>query len=140
MKQLISFIIAAAFCLSADAQAVSCPTVRVSCPDETQEEQALTFTAMVNGGDNNVSPTYNWTVSAGFIESGGGTSSVSVNTKGLGGQTVTATVEVGGYDRSCRTSNSCTTGITPAPKPEKEIPVTKKKSPAKKKTPAKKKG
>ncbi|HEY0081990.1 MAG TPA: hypothetical protein VGB61_04315 [Pyrinomonadaceae bacterium] len=91
-----------------------CPTVTVSCPDTAAEnlEDALTFTANVSGGDPNVTPTFNWTVSAGTISSGQGTSSIKVDTTGIGGQTVTATVDVGGFPRECRTSNSCTTSIS----------------------------
>ncbi|HJR07963.1 MAG TPA: hypothetical protein VJ842_11945 [Pyrinomonadaceae bacterium] len=90
-----------------------CPTVTVSCPDTAEEnlQGALTFTANVSGGDPNVTPTFNWTVSAGTISSGQGTSSISVDTTGIGGQTVTATVDVGGYPRQCSTSSSCTTSI-----------------------------
>jgi hypothetical protein len=90
-----------------------CPTVTVSCPDTAAEnlEDALTFTANVSGGDPNVTPTFNWTVSAGAISSGQGTSSIKVDTTGIGGQTVTATVDVGGFPRECRTSNSCTSSI-----------------------------
>ncbi|HEV7905059.1 MAG TPA: hypothetical protein VGO96_14555 [Pyrinomonadaceae bacterium] len=93
--------------------AQQCPTVTVSCPDTAREnlEGGLTFTANVSGGDPNVTPTFNWTVSAGTISSGQGTSSIAVDTAGIGGQTVTATVDVGGFPRECRTSNSCTTSI-----------------------------
>jgi hypothetical protein len=89
-----------------------CPTVRVSCPDAVKENEPPTFTADVSGGDPNVTPTFNWTVSAGTISSGQGTSSITVDTTGTGGQTVTATVDVGGFDRSCSTSSSCTTSVT----------------------------
>jgi hypothetical protein len=96
-----------------------CPTVRVSCPDTASPGQTITFTASVTGGDPNVTPTYNWTVSAGTIASGQGTSSITVDTTGLGGQTVTATVDVGGYDRSCSTSASCSTAVTTRPQAQK---------------------
>ncbi|MBC7932480.1 MAG: PKD domain-containing protein [Rubrivivax sp.] len=89
----------------------TCPTVRVSCPSEARAGDPVTFTANVENGDPNVTPTYNWTVSAGTISSGQGTSSITVDTTGLGGQTVTATVDVGGFDRSCSASNSCSTAI-----------------------------
>lgn len=59
-----------------------------------------------------VTPTYNWTVSAGTIQSGQGTSTITVDTTGTGGQTITATVDVGGFPRECSTSNSCTTSVT----------------------------
>ena len=60
--------------------------------------------------------TYNWTVSAGTISSGQGTSSITVDTAGLGGQSVTATVELGGLDPSCSRTASCTTSVK-APNP-----------------------
>jgi hypothetical protein len=90
-----------------------CPTVDVSCPTEpVRPGTPITFTASVSGGDSNVTPTFNWTVSAGTISSGQGTSSITVDTSGLANNSsVTATVEVGGYERSCPTSDSCTTGI-----------------------------
>jgi hypothetical protein len=90
----------------------ACPTVSVSCPDTGTIGQPVTFTANVSGGDPNVTPTFNWTVSAGTISSGQGTSSITVDTTGVaGGTTITATVDVGGYDRSCSTSSSCTTSF-----------------------------
>ncbi|HEV8370785.1 MAG TPA: hypothetical protein VGQ39_22745, partial [Pyrinomonadaceae bacterium] len=64
-----------------------------------------------------LTPTYNWSVSAGTISSGQGTSAITVDTSGLGGQSVTATVSVGGADPSCNNSASCTTAVKP-PKPE----------------------
>jgi hypothetical protein len=90
-----------------------CPAVSVSCPSDVDQGSPITFTASINGDAN---ATYNWSVSAGTISSGQGTSSISVNTEGLGGQTVTATVELGGLDPSCSRTASCTTGIRPAPK------------------------
>ncbi|MGB8507046.1 MAG: hypothetical protein WCD76_01445, partial [Pyrinomonadaceae bacterium] len=87
----------------------ACPTISVSCPDTGTVGQPVTFTANVSGGDSNVTPTFNWTVSAGTISSGQGTSSITVDTAGVaGGSTITATVDVGGYDRSCNATSSCT--------------------------------
>ncbi|MDQ3919889.1 MAG: PKD domain-containing protein, partial [Acidobacteriota bacterium] len=89
-----------------------CPTVSVSCPDTGTLGQPVTFTANVSGGDPAVTPTFNWTVSAGTISSGQGTSSITVDTTGVaGGTTVTATVNVGGYPASCSVSSSCTTSF-----------------------------
>ncbi|MEQ1765461.1 MAG: hypothetical protein ABL984_20195, partial [Pyrinomonadaceae bacterium] len=59
----------------------------------------------------NVSPTYNWSVSAGAITSGQGTAVIDVDTKGAGGQTITASVDVGGFSRSCSTSQSSTISV-----------------------------
>jgi len=69
-------------------------------------------------GDSGLSLTYNWSVSAGTISSGQGTSTITVDTAGLGGQTVTATVSLGGADPSCTgTTASCSVTITAPPPP-----------------------
>jgi len=91
-----------------------CPTVSVSCPDSVQVGSPITFTANVNGGPG--TQTYNWSVSAGTITSGQGTSSITVDTAAVGGQTVTATVELGGLDPSCPRTASCSTQVG-VPKP-----------------------
>jgi hypothetical protein len=96
-----------------------CPTVSVTCPDTVNEGSSITFTANVSGGDTSVSPTYNWSVSAGTIASGQGTPSVTVDTTGLGGQSITATVNVGGYPPECQTTASCTTQVVALPRARK---------------------
>jgi hypothetical protein len=73
---------------------------------------SITFTASVTP-DTNV--TYNWSVSAGTISSGQGTSSITVDTANLGGQTVTATVELGGLDPACTRTASCSTAVKGPP-------------------------
>lgn len=89
----------------------SCPTVQVSSPSDGTTSAPVAFSVNVSGGDPSVTPTYNWTVSAGMIESGQGTSVIVVETTGLAGQSITATVDVGGFDRACSTSQSSTTSI-----------------------------
>jgi hypothetical protein len=93
---------------------IACPTVSVSCPDTGTPGTPVTFTANVSGGDSAVTPTFNWTVSSGTISSGQGTSSITVDTTGVTG-TITATVDVGGYDRSCSASSSCTVSFPAQP-------------------------
>ena len=89
-----------------------CPTVSVSCPSDVDQGSPITYSA--SAGDASV--TYNWSVSAGTISGGQGTSSITVDTAGLGGQTVTATVELSGLDPSCSRTASCSTSIrSPAP-------------------------
>lgn len=104
----------------AQEAAVSCPRVVVSCPDSVRAGEELTFTANVSGGDADVEPTFNWTVSAGTISSGQGRATIMVDTAGIGGQTVTATVDVGNFPRECITSHSCTTSVA-----AKSVPATK---------------
>jgi hypothetical protein len=73
----------------------------------------MTFTANSSGD-----VTYHWTVSAGSISSGQGTPAITVDTTGLAGQNVTATVEIGGTDPSCNctTTASETAGVLDKPK------------------------
>jgi hypothetical protein len=98
-----------------------CPVVSVSCPSEVEAGQPITFTASVSGGEG-ISPTYNWSVSAGTISGGQGTSTITVDTTGLGSQSVTATVSIGGADPSCTgTTASCTTGVKPPPAPPRKF-------------------
>lgn len=92
---------------SAQQSVPSCPSVSVSCGDAVAIGDLASFSANISGGDPNVTPTFNWTVSNGTIESGQGTSSITVSTTDVSG-TITATVDIGGYARECGTSNSCT--------------------------------
>ncbi len=86
----------------------ACPTVSVSCPDSVDQGSAITFSSSLSSGAN---VTYNWSVSAGTITGGQGTSSITVDTANLGGQSVTATVEVGGLDPACSRTASCSTSV-----------------------------
>ncbi len=93
----------------------ACPTVNVSCPDAVELGAPITFNASVGNSSANV--TYNWSVSAGTISGGQGTSSITVDSTGLGGQTVTATLELGGLDPSCARTASCSTSVKSPPAP-----------------------
>ncbi|MBA2527083.1 MAG: PKD domain-containing protein [Pyrinomonadaceae bacterium] len=88
-----------------------CPTVSVSCPSDVPQGTPITFSASVTGGPTGLMPTYNWSVSAGTITSGQNTSSITVDTANIGGQTVTATVELGGVAPECSRTNSCSTSV-----------------------------
>jgi hypothetical protein len=112
-----SATVTVADCTGCVAPPPPCPTVSVSCPSTADPGTPVTFTASV-ANESGLSLTYNWSVSAGTISSGQGTSSITVDTTGLGGQTVTASVSLGGADPSCSgTTNSCSTTITAPPPP-----------------------
>jgi hypothetical protein len=87
------------------APACDCATLSVSGPAGiTAPGDAMTFTANVSGGS--ITPTYNWSVSSGTIESGQGTSSITVRTDtSMAGGNVTATVDIGPGPADC----GCTT-------------------------------
>ena len=91
-----------------------CPRVSVECPGGVVAVGTpLTFTATISGGDPAVIYTYRWTVSAGTIASGQDTSSITVDTTGLGsGQTVEATVEIGGFPEPCDKKGSCSSQLS----------------------------
>ena len=94
-----------------------CPNVSIYCPDVQQAGTPITFTASVSGGTPGVTPVYNWVVSAGKILSGQGTSTITVDTAGLAGQPITATVEVAGYNLECRAQ--CQAAVPAPPNPTK---------------------
>lgn len=83
-----------------------CPNVGIICPERVEVGEVLTFSSNVTGGTPGVAPIYNWTISAGRIIEGQGTPTIKVETTGLEGQSVTATLEMGGYTLDC--SASCT--------------------------------
>lgn len=83
-----------------------CPSISIVCPTTLGVDQPLTFSANVASGTPGVTPTYDWTVSGGTITAGQGTSSITVDTKGLAGQTVKATLSMGGYNLDCSASCS----------------------------------
>ena len=85
-----------------------CPTVVVSCPERAEPGQPITFQAQVDGGDPTVKVTYTWTVSAGKISGGQGTSMITVDVSDVTRGSITATVSIGGYDPLCDGTASCT--------------------------------
>jgi hypothetical protein len=85
---------------------VVCPNVSIYCPDSVTLGAPVTFTANLSGGTANITPIYNWTVTAGTIISGQGTPTIQVDTTGLGGQSITANLSVEGYNLSCPASCS----------------------------------
>jgi hypothetical protein len=89
------------------APAAQCPSLTVSCPELVAGGQPVTFSLNVEGAAASSKLTYTWTVSAGAINSGQHTSVITVDTTGLGGQAVEATVEVAGLPASCPKSASC---------------------------------
>lgn len=85
-----------------------CPAVSVMCPTEVNEGDLLAFSSSVSS---DASLTYNWSTSDGMIISGQGTPTITVDTAGLGNQTVTATLELAGLDSYCGRTASCSTSI-----------------------------
>jgi hypothetical protein len=87
-----------------------CPTILVDCPEAGGP--VVRFTAKVTRGvPADAKSTFNWTVSGGKITGGHGTPSINVDASGFGGQSLTATIEVGGIDRACSDKASCSVKV-----------------------------
>jgi PKD domain-containing protein len=96
----------------AASRARECPKAVVSCPDTVRIGEPFTFTASIEDAPADAKLTYNWSVSPGTISSGQGTSAITVDTTSIGGnETLTATVEVGGFPEGCGRKASCTTAF-----------------------------
>jgi len=99
----------------------SCPTISVSGPaGVTNPGETMTFTANLVGGSQDTPVTYNWSVSAGTIQSGQGTPSIVVSVPLENPPTnVTASLEVGGLRADCNCPNTAseTAGVSPLPVP-----------------------
>ena len=80
-----------------------CPTISVDCPDRN-DSSIVTFTVNVRSS---AKTTLKWTVSTGKIISGQGTATITVDTSGFEGQSLTATVEVSGLPIPCPNTSSC---------------------------------
>lgn len=94
-----------------------CPEISISCPTgDVQPGSPATVSVNVTGGGN-PSVTYNWSVSSGSISGGQGTPSITVDTASLAGQTVTATVEIGGLPPECDRTRSCSFTVVAPPVP-----------------------
>jgi hypothetical protein len=94
---------------------ILCPPVSVACPDTVADGEPVTFTVNVTVGTPEPQLTYTWTVTGGKIVEGQGTHTITVDSEGLQGKTVTATVDVGGMDPACNRTASCSTVINRKP-------------------------
>jgi hypothetical protein len=81
-----------------------CPNMEIICPTNIVPDQPLTFSSKLVGGISAGTPAFNWTVSAGTIIAGQGTDTIKVDTTGLAGQTVRASLSMGGYTLDCAAS------------------------------------
>lgn len=97
-----------ALCPNCITRESPCPTVAVSCPEKAESNQSMKFQAHVYGGDPTVKVTYTWSVSAGKITNGQGTSTITIDVSDITPETITATVSTGGHDPACVTTASCT--------------------------------
>jgi hypothetical protein len=96
-------------CQSCMIRESPCPVIMVSCPETAKSNQSMTFEANVYGGDPSVKVTYTWSVSAGKISGGQGSSKITIDVSDVAGGSITATVSIGGHHPACANTASCTT-------------------------------
>ncbi len=104
--------ITVAMCAGCERPHLRCPIVSIACPADVEPNKPIQFEALVSGGDSDLKPTYTWSVNAGKIISGQGTSKITVSASEPERRGLTATVSVGDMHPAC--SNipvSCTIGI-----------------------------
>ena len=94
-----------------------CPyDVSVSAPENVLEGDLITFAAFNNVSGSTTPLNYRWKVSPDTmrITSGFGTSAITVDTTGMGGQTITADLDVTDdvYGKTCFQKNSVVTPVT----------------------------
>lgn len=98
---------------------VQCPTISLACPETVEAGQPVTLSANISGARADIQPVFNWTVSGGTIIGGQGTSAITVDTTGLGGNSFTANVQVEGFDQTCPLTATCAVTSNPLPVPRK---------------------
>jgi hypothetical protein len=91
-----------------------CPSIKITCTTEVRAGVPVVVSAYLGGVDNKTPLIFDWTLSAGTIISGQGTSSVSVNTTALDGQVLVVTVRINGLAAGCPATASCSVKISEA--------------------------
>jgi hypothetical protein len=92
----------------------TCGIVGIEGTSKVEQGIPLYFKVKTTGMLHTTKPEYKWTVSRGIILNGQGTYQLSVDTSGIGGIEVTATVELVGATPGCNGSASTTALVEPA--------------------------
>ncbi len=103
--------------LASTVRAQTCGILGVDGPDQVDPGTPIVFKAKVTSMPHNPEPEFKWWISIGTIGKGQGTGELTIDSTGLGGLVLTATVQLFGALPGCTSVASKTTTITP-PKPE----------------------
>jgi hypothetical protein len=71
-----------------------CSQISIESASKVEPGTPVVLTARVKNVSSDQLVVYKWKVSAGTIASGDGTATITIDTTGLGGQSITATVQV----------------------------------------------
>ena len=93
-----------------------CQILSVESAAEADSGTYVVFSAKLNPEVPTAKAEFKWQITVGTIISGQGTSSITVDTSGLGGQSIDATVSVSGISTLCSTSaNQSVAVLSPPP-------------------------
>ena len=107
-----STTVVVSICKECERPPVACPVLSVSCPDDVETDKPITFQANVTGVEPETKTTITWSITAGKIISGQGTSKITISASETERRGLTATASLTGADPSCSTSTaSCTIKI-----------------------------
>ena len=88
-----------------------CPTIRVECAESVEANKHAVFTVEVAGGPAGIPFTYQWSAVSGKMVKGQGTNQIEVAAVDRTQESITARVQIGGFDSDCPAQASCTTNI-----------------------------
>ena len=101
----LAIILLTSLAVGAAQTSDKCQIVSVEVPaKEVDAGMPVVFKARLNTIVPTAKPEFKWQVTAGTITAGEGTSSITVDTAGLGGQSIEATVSVSGVSTVCSTT------------------------------------
>jgi hypothetical protein len=107
----LAFIVLIVGNAAAQTSSQKCPVISVSCPKEgVWTGTSIKFFARIDGPIPPGEPEFKWSLSAGKIVEGQGTSTIIVNTEDLVFVPVVATLQVLGIG-DCSTNSTCTTEV-----------------------------
>jgi hypothetical protein len=111
IQVLVILLLTLASVAEAQTPVTPCSTVAIDGPSDVDANAPVVFKAKITGMTPTTMPVFNWSVSAGTIMKGQGTDEIMVDTVGLGGNEIIATVELSGAPPDCRGSSSRPTQV-----------------------------
>lgn len=90
---------------------LACGVDSIEGPTEVEPGMPIRLKAKIIGLNHITKPQFKWWVSAGTITEGQGTDEITIDTAGLGGMTLTATVGLSEVPLGCKVSASITTAV-----------------------------
>ncbi len=103
MKAFGMMLIFVTFCVAVSTRtSAQCSIVKLNSLSKIAPGTPIKITAELSATIPAAKLSFKWTVSAGTITSGDNSPSITIDTAGLGGQTINVTVEVIGVTTSCR--------------------------------------